>query len=408
MTSDILLKIFFDHATSIKHLVKLIKSTWFEARIDRIIWEEGVNCLNTYGEVPSVDILKEKIRHNTDEKNFDDIDKRLIYINGLEIKQVDEHIVVDLIKKYVEKEMIKNMLETTSQLYSENKFSQIWPVIDSTIGELSNIEPKNIVSILDEHEVLRRYSHFIDENKDDRVGTLIRNLDKVLSSGLRKGTLTVVLGVTSVGKTMFLVYLASAIALQSKKVLYVSLEDSKSVIDSRFDSLWFGTQDVYKRLKRREDLQNFGCEIFSVYENNLTVEGLKAIVTEYKTNKVKLDCVIIDYGDLMRGEGRKEEWREMGEIFEKLAKWAEKEQLWIITASQANREALAHRIITLKNMGSSFKKAQVSHYVIALAQTPEEYEQDILRIIVLKNKFGRANFTIACKVNRERQFFKEM
>lgn len=408
MTSDILLKIFFDHSNSIKHLVKLIKSNWFEARIDRIIWEEGIKCLNTYGEVPSVDVLKEKIRHNIDEGIFDDIDKRLIYINGLEIKQVDELIVVDLIKKYVEKEMIKNMLETTSQLYSENKFSQIWPIIDSTIGELSNIELKNIVSILDEQEVLRRYSRFIDENKDDKVGTLIKNLDKVLSTGLRKGTLTVVLGVTSVGKTMFLVYLASAITLQGKKVLYISLEDSKSVIDNRFDSLWFGTQDVYKRLKRREDLQNFGCEIFSVYENSLTVEGLKAIVKEYETNKIKLDCVIIDYGDLMHGEGRREEWREMGEIFEKLAKWAEKEQLWIITASQANRDALAHRVITMKNMGQAFKKAQVAHYVIALSQVPEEYEQDLVRIVVLKNKFGRANFTIACKVNRERQFFKEM
>lgn len=408
MTSDILLKIFFTHSNDIKHLVKLIKSDWFEGRIDKIIWDEGVKCLNNYGEVPSIDVLKEKLRHTIDEKFFDGIDKRLIYISSLEIKDVDKSIVVDLIKKYIEKEMVKNMLEVSSQLYSENKLNQIWPIIDSTTTEIGKIESKSIVSILNEQEVLRRYSHLIDENKEDRVGTLIKNLDKVLSTGLKKGTLTVVLGVTSVGKTMFLVYLASAIALQSKKVLYVSLEDSKSVIDNRFDALWFGNTDAYKRLKRREELQNFGCEIFSVYENDLTVEGLKSMVKEYTTNKIHLDSIVIDYGDLMRGEGYREEWREMGDIFEKLAKWAEKEQLWVITASQATREALAHRVITMKNMGQAFKKAQVAHYVLGISQVPEEYEQDIVRIIVLKNKFGRANFTIACKVNRERQFFKEM
>jgi hypothetical protein len=50
---------------------------------------------------------------------------------------------------------------------------------------------------------------------------------------------------------------------------------------------------------------------------------------------------------------------------------------------------------------------QVADYVIALSQTKEEEQQGLIRLVVLKNKFGKRGDVISLRVIRECGYFRE-
>lgn len=401
--------LFFRTIFTLKDLrwIKYIQVDWFSSEIDKCIWRGIVKSVDNYGAIPAISLLGSYLEQDIkNDKLLTDIKERLDFIGTVELKEVDKKVIEDLIVNWSKKEAVKVMLEHSAELYEQGKIEDIWNTIKKTEDSLSIKSIDNLHPILLETEILKRYIAKIDD-RDIKIGTMIPSLDRVLGRGLRQGTLSVILGVTSIGKTMFLVYLASAMSIQGYAVLYISLENSKAMIDERFDSLFFNNGSLEKILVRRTLLDNLGCNnLYTMYDGDLTVSSLKNIVNNFGFN---IDVIVIDYGDLMRSEhkGNRAEWQELGDIFEELMKWAESSGKIIITASQATKEALQRKILTMKYMGGSFRKAQHAHYVIALAQTQEEYDQDFIRLVLLKSKFGRANITIPCKVIRERQFFRE-
>lgn len=410
MVADVLLKLASDNKGNKVKWMKYVKSDWFTDTVDALIWKEMTKCLEEYGSVPSLDLIEAKIKREESDKVFEKVEQRLAELKKLEYNEVDEKVVEDLLKEIIEKESVSQMIERGAELVELGKVKDIWGLVDDVKLNLSRMNNIHVPELLiAEKAVLNRYVMSIMRNEDDAVGTLIRSLDRVLKGGFRKGTLTVVLGITSIGKTMFLVYLSAAIALQGATVLYISLEDTKETIDERFDSLWFGDCSLEEKLAKRKLLENLGAIVYSEFNGELSVNGVKELVNKYKENGIVPEVVIIDYGDLMVYEGKhKEEHQELGDIFEKLMKYAENEDIVIITASQGNREGLGKKVISLKHMGGSFRKAQIAHYVLGICQTEEEEEKNLIRLAVLKNKFGRRNVVISCEINRERQFYKEL
>lgn len=408
MTADVLLKLVLSGEKNVLKFVNHIKSNWFETSVDRVLWKQLVKYIKVHGSVPSTDLVEELLSRDDTEKTVEDVKIRLEYLKNMVVSNVDKDVVSTEVKLMIERETIQEFLETGAQLVEKGKPTDVWLLIDTKKAELLSISDDiSPVSILNEKEVLRRYR----TKTLPELGTLIHSLDTVLG-GIHPGTLTVILGVTSVGKTMFLVYLSVAFILQGQTVLFISLEDSKQVIDNRFDVLWFGEDcDVSALMKRRKMLETLSCSVYTEYMNDLSVSKLKNLVDSYQHKGVKIDSIVIDYGDLMTSDvpvGTKDEYMLIGKVFESLMQYGGQTQINIITATQGNRDALSQRVVTLKNIGGSFKKAQVAHYILALCQTPEEYEKDILRLFVCKNKYGRANFIIPVQVVRERQFFREL
>jgi len=286
----------------------------------------------------------------------------------------------------------------------------VWKVIEDVrrrLGYLSLFsEDGQYGSIFDKERIVERFLSR-EKKQNDGVYTMIPSLDKVIG-GFRKGTLTVVMGVTSVGKTMFLVYLSSAALFQGNNVLFISLEDSKDTVEERFDMLWFGCDENLDESisKKKKYVGDIGS-LFLCSEDLLSLDMLEKMVVSYLEKGVSV--VVVDYGDLMvSGKTMRDDFSEMGAVFEGMMKIAKKYDLTMITATQASRESLGTLNVTLKQISRSFRKAQTAHYVLALSQTQEEEESGYIRIVVLKNKFGRRNITIPCFIDRERQYFREV
>jgi len=190
----------------------------------------------------------------------------------------------------------------------------------------------------------RLMNYAIQFKREDRLLSGFSQLDAVLGGGYRKGTITVWLGATSVGKTMMLVFQSVMFMLQGKNVLFISLEDSKDVILERFDSVLFGNvrENVDEVVRRVEFLKELG-RVEVMYSSRLSIVELENLVESCVD---WVDVVVVDYGDLVHlGKSFKEaDWVEQGEVFERMMRIADKYDKWVVTASQANREAVNKKV----------------------------------------------------------------
>jgi len=308
-----------------------------------------------------------------------------------------EKVVVDGVKK-VEEKLLKGV------------------DIDSIVKELGNVYRtvvvKSIVKRGLREEVLdgvldRMVSYVLEGKLERRLLSGFTQLDAVLGGGFRQGSMTVWIGATSVGKTMMLVFESVMFALQGKNVLFISLEDSRDVVLERFDRLLFSNvRNDPVRLRNRIELLKCMGKVEVAYASRMTIDELEGLVEGLVDS---VDVLVADYGDLLStGKGSKEaDWVEQGEVFERMMRLADKYDKWVVTASQANREAVDRKVLSLGNVGRSFRKVQVADYVIALSQTKEEEQQGLIRLVVLKNKFGKRGDVISLKVVRECGYFRE-
>lgn len=98
-------------------------------------------------------------------------------------------------------------------------------------SSISNSLPKSIVNI--------------KSSEYDRLDTGIVELNRVLGSGIVKGSLTLISGAPGIGKSTLLLQTANNIAKKYGKVLYISGEESEEQIKMRGDRLEAISEELY-------------------------------------------------------------------------------------------------------------------------------------------------------------------
>lgn len=337
--------------------------------------------------------------------------------------------VLDRIEWYEEHDVdISNelVLDTVSRLWKEKSLiSGVKRIenkllkgsdIDDVVKELKSTYRNVVECIVDQDGI---YEDVLDGVFDRMMNSAVEawagekllsgfmQLDIILNGGYRNGTLTVWLGATSIGKTMMLVFQSVMFLLQGKSVLFISLEDSKDVVLERFDRVLFGNviKNPSKLASRVELLKMLG-RVKVMYKQRMLIQELEDLIDREAGG---VDVLVVDYGDLVVASNKSngEDWLEQGEVFERMMKIADKYSMWVVTASQANRDAVNKKVLSLGNIGRSYRKVQVADYVIALSQDKEAEKEGLIMMVVLKNKFGRRGDIIPLRVIREYGFFRE-
>ena len=323
---------------------------------------------------------------------------------------ISDELVLDTVSRlWKEKSLISGVKRIENKLLKGSD-------IDDVVKELKSTYRNVVECIVDQDSIYedvldgvfeRVMDNAVEEGTGERLLSGFMQLDIILNGGYRNGTLTVWLGATSIGKTMMLVFQSVMFLLQGKSVLFISLEDSKDVVLERFDRVLFGNvmKDPVRLAKRVELLKMLG-RVKVMYKPRMWIQELEDLIDREAGG---VDVLVVDYGDLVIASNKSngEDWLEQGEVFERMMKIADKYSMWVVTASQANRDAVNKKVLSLGNIGRSYRKVQVADYVIALSQDKEAEKEDLIMMVVLKNKFGRRGDIIPLRVVREYGFFRE-
>jgi archaellum biogenesis ATPase FlaH len=236
------------------------------------------------------------------------------------------------------------------------------------------------------------------KNRNGGTTTGWKSVDDKLYGGFNRGELNIFAGGSGAGKSLFLQNLALNWSQAGFNVVYLSLELSEGLCSLRMDSMLTGTstKEIYKNLddvdlKVRMAGKKSGKLQIVQLPNGITVNDLKAWLKEYTIQKgVKVDCIVIDYLDLMMPAGQK---ISVADLFikdklvsEELRNFAMQGNYFLATASQLNRAAVESVEFDHSHISGGLSKIQTADNVIGIFNSITMRERGRIQIQFMKTR----------------------
>lgn len=238
-----------------------------------------------------------------------------------------------------------------------------------------------------------------DFRKPIRTG--ISGLDEVMDGGLSKGELAIILAPFGVGKTTMMTKIANTAYKDGHKVLQIFFEDMPKVIQRKHLACWSGydlnslsahKDELIELTKKMNEESNGGVlKLKKFSSDGTTIPVIRQYIRKLIAHGFRPDIVLLDYidcvepskkfDDVNAGEGSVMRQFEAMLADLDIAGW---------TAVQGNRSSIKAELVEADQMGGSIKKAQIGHFVVSIAKTLDQKENDTATMAILKSRFGKS------------------
>ena len=230
------------------------------------------------------------------------------------------------------------------------------------------------------------------------VSTGWKGIDHKLYGGLNRGEMTMFAGGSGAGKSLFLQNFGVNWSLAGLNVVYISLELSEQLISMRLDGMVseYSVRDIMKNiddvdLKVRMKGKKAGCFRIKYMPSGITTNDVRAFLREYEIQSgVKVDCLLIDYLDLMMPISRKisaeNTFIKDKFVSEELRNLAQERNLLMVTASQLNRSAVEEIEFDHHHIAGGISKIQTADNVIGIFTSNAMRERGRYQIQFMKTR----------------------
>ena len=245
-----------------------------------------------------------------------------------------------------------------------------------------------------------------DLNKEQRyISSGWPWLDDCLGGGFQENgrALYVFSGETNIGKSIFLGNVAHNIAETGKNVLLISLEMPEMLYAQRICSNI--TQIPQAELKDNGPTIKhvIGREKGSIYIKEfppatITPNQIKGFVKRFGEKGIELDAIVLDYINLLDGPGNNS-YERVKNVTEQVRALSYIFNLPVISATQLNRSGFDVENPDITSISESYGLAATADCLISIFQSEEDREMDIIRIGMMKNRFGPRGITKAMSID---------
>ncbi len=215
------------------------------------------------------------------------------------------------------------------------------------------------------------------------IPTGMKQLDKALSGGARKGEVCLIMGTTGRGKSVLLNNVGHAGIKHGFGAVYFALEMPARQVATRADALWSGLRyDQFKGFdfkpselrelmeRRRRGMKRYKDKfhIISMPVKSADIRTLKAALDDLRDEKGFVpSLVLVDSGDHMRSVDRTlDQYRlQQAEVYWSLKQLAEEDGYVLWSTVHAGRE-WAHQIATSEATSESYDKARIADLIVSL------------------------------------------
>ena len=389
----------------LQQISDIIRAEYFESDANSWLLDVILTHFREYKTPPSKDVLKVKI---TEIEN--DILKATILEQLKDVfrfmESDDLTFVKDEILKFCKNQEIKQAIMDSVSLLKHGNFDEIKTKIDSAMkaGADTNIGLEYVTDVSARYNEAARHT----------ITTGWDVIDDLMDGGLAPGELGVVMAPAGIGKSWLLINIGAHAVKAGKTVIHYTLELNENYVGQRYDSVLTGIPA--QNLKNyREDIEAKmltlkGDLIVKYYPTkSVGVMGLKAHIEKTIMLGKKPDLVIVDYGDLLKVNIKKDKHEALEDLYEELRGMAGEYAIPVWTASQAGRSALEDDIIEADKIASSYGKVMVADFLMSLSRKVEDKMSGTGRGHVIKNRFGPDGITLPSKINTNNgqfQFFE--
>lgn len=245
----------------------------------------------------------------------------------------------------------------------------------------------------------RKFPHF-----------LIPELDKLIRS-FPRGEVGLALAKYNVGKSAFAVWLDYAYAVQSLKVLHVTLEDPGEWVEDRLDALFSGipmkelddrARRLRKRLRKALSRVRNNIRVVDGTDEGMTVDRIEETWDNLRNQGFSADVVIVDADEGIvppeHYKGENGERRESVDIYKALKRFASRRDLylWAMAQSQRGKPGKKQMIVTGDNTATDISKVRRAALGIGIGDGPEGWPDDARYLFVMRHRYDKAR--IGCPI----------
>jgi len=378
-----------------RQVFDILKPQYFDSEASEWLVKEIMSYMDTYENVPTLDVLKVKINSvDRDVLKTSIVDTLKSAWTNLESEDLD--YVKEQSVEFCRNQSIKNAILDSVSLLEQGKYDTIKKKIDDAMksGQSQDIG----------HE----YKTMIDVRYEDTIRNVISTgwkvIDDVTQGGFGKGELIMFAAPPGIGKSWSLINIGVNAMKQGKTVAHYTLELNEGYVGQRYDAVLTGIPVANLKFNREEVdkmVKSVKGDLIVKYYPTKTasVTSLRAHLDRMILQGKRPDLVIVDYADLLRGPSKEKRHEELEEIIEDLRGMAGEYEVPIYTASQINRSGAEDDIITGTKIAGSFSKMMTADFVISLSRKIEDKLSGTGRWHVIKNRFGPDGMTFPSKAN---------
>lgn len=346
------------------------------------------------------------------------IDKREEYAQILhQIKNPqlprDTEFIRNNLEKFTKKAVAYHINEKLVKAQQKDP-DKIISLIEKDLEELKHINfQKTDMMTLGQAERLMEES---SQQSEQVLALGLPDIDDALGGGIPRETLTLAIGGTNVGKSLFLINAAYNFLKEGHKVFMVNLEGERKQAMLRLIAR--STQLPYGRIrthslndKERERVHNVAQQykdnllMKHIGEFNYTIEDFYTLCRDvYKD--FQFDAVVLDYGQLMSSKQRFNSIRERQMYVHRgLSSIASVHNSAVLTVAQGTRDAQAKnnqgQYLRMTDISECFELCRVASTVLTLNRSEEDEVNNKVQILLDKQRDGKKGILQSCYTNME-------
>lgn len=349
------------------------------------IYKTIEDMYNKYNKVPTSDELKTYISINDKEK-AETNEKLIKYIEkNIEGKKsdIDSEVLSDATTKYIKNSRFEKLLER-GILLLEGSSKETLSSIQDDMEKVLEFGFDNRMGHDYIEDAVRRFEWYskIDE---DLVESGIDMVDSICGG---KGTLTVFLAQSNVGKSLHLASWATNASVNGHNVAIFTMEDGEHPYASRIDANLMNT--TLEEMKEKglamkttwKSIINEGLGRIKIKEystGSATVNDFRKALKDWKLkDNFKPDVIFVDYLGIMTTKSNfASGYEKGGSVAEEVRSLAQEYNVQCISAVQARRD-LSGEGLDLNDVADSIKIMQTVDAGIGIMQDPEDANKQLL------------------------------
>ena len=337
----------------------IIKSSYFDNKQNRdtIAFIEGYST--DFSIIPSLDEIRA-------------VTKKEIRIMEAEAAIHDKWFLREF-EKFCKHKGLRDAILASPERLDEGKYGEVLAEIKAAV-EISLVKDLGLDYYADPKSRLEA----LKKNKGQH-STGWKHIDEKLYGGLNRGEITIFVGQSGAGKSLFLQNLAVNWATVGLNVVYFSLELSQELCSLRIDAMHTGyetrevirnIEDVHMKLRSSQQKSQGSLRIKQM-PNGCTTNDIRAFIKEYEIySGKKVDAILVDYLDLMSPIRTKISAENLfikdKYVTEELRNLSVELNILTVSASQLNRGSYEEVDYDPSHIAGGISKVQTADNVISI------------------------------------------
>lgn len=239
-------------------------------------------------------------------------------------------------------EIVPSLLEIAFE--PTTTINDIHDFLIKSANELSNL---STAEVLYGNQLVKEYKEEFERRlSSHRINTGLKTLDERLTWGFSQGSVTVLAGRTSMGKSTFAINMALGFIRNGHGVLFATLETDETSLINRMLSrmigvdanlLISGSLSVEDKKKKEEALEELGRLNFATYDKRgCSMAELESVLLKTKAIK-PIDVIVIDLFSYTRDAAG--ETRDLENAIKEVRTFAQRHNVHVILVVQIQRRA---------------------------------------------------------------------